>query len=53
MKRYRVMKTTMGRKYLVRMSDQEVIDQRIYHAVLFILPFITSAIMFWLWVKLG
>ena len=53
MKRYRVMKTTMGRKYLVRMSEQEVIDQRIYYAVLVILPFVTSVVMFWLWIKMG
>ena len=53
MKRYRVMKTTMGRKYLVRMSEQEVIDQRIYYAAIVILPFVTSVAMFWLWIKMG
>ena len=53
MKRYRVMKTTMGRKYLVQMTDEEITARRIYNTALVVLPFITSALMFLLWIKLG
>lgn len=53
MKRYMKLKTTEGHRYLVRMTDEEITARRIYNAVLVILPFVTSAVMFWLWVKLG
>ena len=49
--RYKVLKTTMGRKYRVPMSDQEVAERAMYRMAVAILPFVGSALMFWLWVK--
>ena len=53
MSQYKTVKTTMGHKIRVRMSEQEVLDRMIYWAAVTILPFIGSALMFWLWVKVG
>ena len=53
MKQYKVLKTTMGRRYKERMSDQETVDQFLYHIALVAVPFISSALMFFLWVKMG
>ena len=51
MKRYRVMKTTMGRKYLVRVTEDEAEAQRIYWAAVTVIPFVSAALMMLLWVK--
>lgn len=53
MKRYMRLKTTEGHRYLVRMTDEEIAARRAYNTALVVLPFITSALMFLLWVKLG
>ena len=53
MSQYRTVKTTMGRKIRVRMSEQEVLDRMIYWAAVTILPFVGSALLFWVWVKVG
>ena len=49
MSQYRTVKTTMGRKIRVRMSEQEVLDRMIYWAAVTILPFVGSALLFWIW----
>lgn len=51
--KYKVLKTTMGRKYKVPMSDQEVAERTLYRLAITVLPFIGSALMFWIWVKVG
>jgi len=51
--RYRTLKTTLGRKYRVRMTDSEIAERRIYWTVVTVLPFIGSMLMFYLWVKVG
>ncbi len=48
---YRTFKTTMGRKYRVRMDAEEQAEQWLYHAALLALPFITSIAFFLIWVK--
>lgn len=53
MSQYKTIKTTTGHKIRVRMSEQEVIERTMYRMAITILPFIGSALMFWLWVKVG
>ena len=53
MKGYRTFKTTMGHKIRVRMSDEEIAERELFHMVLVALPLVTSALMFFLWVKVG
>ena len=53
MKGYRMFKTTMGHKIRVRMSDEEIAERELFHMVLVALPLVTSALMFFLWVKVG
>ena len=49
--KYRTFKTTMGRKYRVRMTEDEVAERELFHIALVALPFFTAALMFFLWVK--
>lgn len=51
MRRYRVQKTTMGRKYWVRVTEDEIAERRIYWTAVTVIPFVTSMLMFFLWVK--
>lgn len=53
MNKYRTFKTTMGHKIRVRMSDEEIAERELFHMVLVALPLVTSALMFFLWVKVG
>ena len=50
---YKTMKTTMGRKYRVRMAEDERVARLIYHVALVVVPFVSAAGMFALWVKMG
>ena len=51
MSQYKVMKTTMGRKYKVRMSEDEIAERDLYRMAVVILPLISSVLMFLIWVK--
>ena len=53
MNKYRTFRTTMGHKIRVRMSDEEIAERELFHMVLVALPLVTSALMFFLWVKVG
>ena len=53
MKGYRVEKTTMGRKIRIRMSEDEIAERELYHLAIVALPLFFSALMFFLWVKVG
>ena len=53
MKEYRTFKTTMGHKIRVKMSEEEREELELFHMVLVALPLVTSALMFFLWVKMG
>ena len=45
MKYYKTFKTTMGRKFRVRMSEQEIAERQMFHLVLFALPFFSSILL--------
>ena len=51
MKQYKVLKTTMGRKYRVQMSEEEIEERELFHMAVIALPFVSAALMFFLWVK--
>lgn len=51
MSHYKTVRTTMGHKIRVRMSEQEVMERRLYWAAVTILPFVGSALMFFVWAK--
>ena len=51
MSQYKVLKTTMGRKYKVRMSEDEIAERDLYQMAVVILPLISSVLMFLIWVK--
>ena len=53
MSQYKTVRTTMGHKIRVRMSEEEIMERTLYRLTITILPFIGSALMFWLWVKVG
>ena len=53
MKQYKVLKTTMGRKYKVRMSDDEIAERELFHMAITVLPFVTAILFFVIWVKMG
>jgi len=53
MSQYKVLKTTMGRKYRVRMTEDEQAEKELFNIILVALPFLASAGMFLLWVKMG
>lgn len=48
---YRTYKTTMGHRIRVRMSQEEVAARWLYRFALVALPFVSSALMFYLWVE--
>lgn len=53
MSQYKVLRTTMGRKYKVRMTEDELAERELFRIALVALPFLASAGMFLLWIKMG
>lgn len=51
--KYRTYKTTMGHKVRVRMSQEEVAARWLYRVALVVVPFISSAALFYVWVKMA
>lgn len=51
MSQYKVLKTTMGRKYKVRMCEDEVAERDLFRMAIVLLPLISSVLMFLIWVK--
>ena len=51
--KYKTLKTAEGRRYRVAMNEQETREQVLYWMAITLLPFIGSALMFFLWVKVG
>ena len=49
--KYRTFKTTMGRKYRVRMTEDEVAEQELFHIALILVPFVSTVLLMavWLW----
>lgn len=50
---YKTFKTTMGHKIRMRMTEDEIAERELFHIALVGLPFITAALMFALWIKMG
>ena len=48
---YKTLKTTMGRKYKVRMTEDEVAERDLFRLALFALPFFGTILLMlvWLW----
>ena len=53
MNKYRTFKTTMGRKFRVRMTKEEVEEQELYNMVIVTLPFISALLLFVVWFARG
>ena len=53
MNKYRTFRTTMGRKYRVRMTKEEVEEQELYNIVIVTLPFISAILLFVVWYTRG
>ena len=53
MKGYKTIKTTLGHKIRVKMSEEEIQEREMFNALVVLLPLIGSALMFFLWVKVG
>ena len=51
MSQYKVLKTTMGRKYKVRMSEDEIAERDLYRMAIVALPFFGTVLLMavWLW----
>ncbi len=53
MSEYKILKTTMGRRFRVRMTEEEIEEKELLRIALVTLPFLASAGMFLLWIKMG
>jgi len=53
MKGYKTIKTTLGHKIRVKMSEEEIQEREMFQAMVILMPLIGSALMFFLWVKVG
>lgn len=51
MSQYKVLKTTMGRRYKVRMTEDEIMERDLFHLVIVGLPLLASVLMTILWIK--
>ena len=50
---YKTIKTTMGHKIRVPMSEQEIFEKQLLALMMTLFPFVATALMFWLWIKVG
>ena len=50
---YKVVKTAMGRKFRVKMDEDEIRERRMYHIAITLLPFVASVVLFGLWLEVG
>lgn len=41
MTKYRTFRTTMGHKYRVQMTDDEIAERQLFHMTITVLPFLT------------
>ena len=49
MSKYKVLKTTMGRKYKVRMSEDEIVERSLYRIAITVLPFLGTVLLTVVW----
>jgi len=50
---YKMYKTTMGRKYRMRLCEDEVAERILFRVAIVVLPFLASALMTAIWLKGG
>ena len=50
---YKTIKTTLGHKIRVPMSEQEIFEKQLLALMITLFPFVTTALFFFLWVKVG
>jgi len=48
---YKVVKTAMGRKFRVRMDEDEIREKKLFRLAVTLMPLIGSMLMFWLWLE--
>ena len=48
---YKTIRTSTGHRIRVRMSDEERAARTLYNIALVVLPFVSSVLMFWVWIK--
>ena len=48
---YKTVKTASGKRYRVPMSAEEVEERQLYWLAVTLIPFVSSALMFLIWVK--
>lgn len=53
MSEYRTFRTTMGRKYKMRMTQDEKAEQELLRIVMVVTTFLGSALMMFMWIKMG
>lgn len=53
MKQYKVIRTSTGHKIRVHLSEEEIAARTLYRIAVVTIPFVSSALMFWMWVKCG
>lgn len=53
MKRYKMQRTTLGHRYYVRQTEDEIAEKIRYNIALVVVPFVSAALMFLVWVKMG
>lgn len=53
MTKYKTFKTTLGRKYRIRMTKEEIEEQELYNMVIVTLPFISAILLFVVWFARG
>lgn len=53
MSQYKVMKTTMGRKYRMRMADNEVSERELFRLAVVVVPFLGTVLLLAAWLVRG
>ena len=53
MSQYKVLKTTMGRKYKVRMTEDEIAERDLYRMAVVALPFFGTILLMAVWLLRG
>ena len=50
---YRTYKTTMGRKYRMRMCEDEIAERALFHAAVVAMPFLGTVLLLAVWLMRG
>lgn len=50
---YKTIKTATGKKFRVPMSEEEIEERQLYWLIVTLLPFISTVLLFTIWLKVG